>query len=207
MANTGSGLPAPKGPALSRSSSSASVAPPAETIASAMRSRADEDRLALRDEVLVEELAEPLELVAAERESRRHGVSAAGLQQPLVLRAAHQRADIDARHRTRRAAADDPSRRSRRRTTACAWRSLRRPGDDADHAVMPTVAGRRADTFLSLWVAGHRPGRSSMIDASIACRSRLLQVERRPPARRLRPHRRRRAGARRDRSARRGRRR
>jgi hypothetical protein len=51
MAKTGSGLPAPR-PYLSRSSSSASVAPPADTIASDEIAR-DQDRL-VRARVLIE---------------------------------------------------------------------------------------------------------------------------------------------------------
>ena len=144
---TGSGLPAPNGPAR------AIVA----TIAAGGRRRGqravDQQRiLAPRRldrgrERILEIGAEGAERVLAQRDAGRHGVAAALDQQPVAHGLAHRAAEIDARDRAAGAGADAAG-LERDRESGPAEPLLQPRGDQADHAGMPALGGGDDDRAL-----------------------------------------------------------
>ena len=138
---TGSGLPAPNGPAR------AIVATSLEVGAGRADRAVDQQRLIGRaaatsaPSALFEIGAEARQRVLAQRHAGRHGVAAALDQQALGDRLAHHAAEIDAGDRAARAGAD-AARLERDRKGRPAEPLLQPRGDQPDHAGMPAFARR-----------------------------------------------------------------
>ena len=119
---------------------------------------------ALGSQVSHEELAQLRDRVGAERQARRHGVAAAGQQQPVLERRLDRAAQVDARLRAARALADARDRIDADDDGGLAIALAQPAGDDADHARMPALARdhmHRARPGSRLASASMRPTASS----------------------------------------------
>ena len=139
-ATTGSGLPAPNGPACAMVaivSAVAAAAVSAPSILQRIVAPRRRDRVAER---LFEESAERRQRVLAQRDARRHGMAAALDQQPLAHRLPHDAAEIDAGDRAARAGADAAG-LERNREGRPAEPLLQPRRHEPDHARMPAFGG------------------------------------------------------------------
>ena len=163
QARTGSWFPAPNGPARAMSPARDALAPAGETTASTRGKPPAAETSACLRELRRQEGAKRFALFGAQRETGRHRVAAARFQCSRLARRADDGADIDARHRTRRAApqpAFEPRHKGRLGETF-----FEPAGHDADDAGMPALARQEQERRIVLHrCLGHRLVEDEFLD-------------------------------------------